>query len=267
MVNETPARESTPTLSAAAEKLPVQPPPLAPVGQPGAKPPAAMAMVNPPAKPPATIRLPVPAPEPAGTPATEPPPKQADSAAGSPQVRNYDMKTHHVQPGETSLADISKRYYQTDKYGRALLMFNRGFPMAGDNLQQEAPRLQPGQAVFIPPREILESSFPNALGDGRPTTTSPVTVRPPTPLSTPATPPAAQAAPLGTGTSTQSWAAPDKSRRYRVRDSGEYLLEIAHQALGDSRRWTEIYRLNPNIRPEYPIPGGTELRIPGNTPN
>jgi hypothetical protein len=40
------------------------------------------------------------------------------------------------------------------------------------------------------------------------------------------------------------------------------LFEIARQTLGDGHRWSEIYRLNPEIRPELAIPGGTQLRLP-----
>jgi hypothetical protein len=47
-----------------------------------------------------------------------------------------------------------------------------------------------------------------------------------------------------------------------VRGNGEMLFEIARQLLGDGRRWSEIYRLNPNIRPELAIPGGTQLLLP-----
>ena len=41
-----------------------------------------------------------------------------------------------------------------------------------------------------------------------------------------------------------------------------YVPEIARKTLGDSRRWPEIYRLNGTIDPSYPVPGGTDLRLP-----
>ena len=54
-------------------------------------------------------------------------------------------------------------------------------------------------------------------------------------------------------------ARPDHSSPTQLdRDLAELkLLEIAQQTLGDRGRWSEIYRLNPNLRPELPVPGGT----------
>ena len=55
----------------------------------------------------------------------------------------------------------------------------------------------------------------------------------------------------------------DATKPYRVVGDGQMLIEIAQQTLGDRGRWSEIYRLNPEIRPELAIPGGTQLRLPG----
>jgi hypothetical protein len=54
----------------------------------------------------------------------------------------------------------------------------------------------------------------------------------------------------------------DPTKLYRVPAQGQFLFEIAIRTMGDGNRWTEIYRLNPNINPQQPIPGGTELRLP-----
>ena len=51
---------------------------------------------------------------------------------------------------------------------------------------------------------------------------------------------------------------------YRVRAAdGEGLYQIAEKTLRDGRRWSEIYRLNPSLTPEAPIPAGTMLLLPG----
>jgi nucleoid-associated protein YgaU len=51
-------------------------------------------------------------------------------------------------------------------------------------------------------------------------------------------------------------------KTYRVRAPGEPLFEIARRTLGNGNRWSEIYALNPQLRPELPIPEGTILRMP-----
>ena len=38
----------------------------------------------------------------------------------APQVRSYDVETYHVQPGDTSFADISQKVYRSESYGKAL---------------------------------------------------------------------------------------------------------------------------------------------------
>jgi nucleoid-associated protein YgaU len=49
---------------------------------------------------------------------------------------------------------------------------------------------------------------------------------------------------------------------YQVASGGEMLLSIAERTLGNRDRWSEIYRLNPQVQPQYPIPAGTVLRMP-----
>jgi nucleoid-associated protein YgaU len=55
---------------------------------------------------------------------------------------------------------------------------------------------------------------------------------------------------------------PQGQRLYEVRAGGEILYQLTERVLGDGRRWPEIYRLNPSIQPQWPIRGGTRLRMP-----
>src|SRR5205807_1249754 len=125
----------------------------------------------------------------------------------------------------------------------------------------ENPKLIPGQTVLIPPRELLEDRYA-AYIDNRPVAAAPVGIGPPPGANTAAAPP--QGVPMIGRTPTPVTPSPDPSKNYRVPEQGQMLIEIAQQQLGDRGRWSEIYRLNPTLRPELPVPGGSEIRLPGN---
>ena len=56
-------------------------------------------------------------------------PTQATSAPLVPRVVSFDEETYPCKPGDT-FRSISQQYYHSDKYERALLMFNRNHPLA-----------------------------------------------------------------------------------------------------------------------------------------
>jgi hypothetical protein len=61
----------------------------------------------------------------------------------------------------------------------------------------------------------------------------------------------------------QSAAPPATSeRKYRVRSNGEPYREIARHTLNNPERWNDIFSLNPNYDPRFPVPGGTVIRLP-----
>jgi hypothetical protein len=163
-------------------------------------------------------------------------------------VESYDEMTVVCKPADT-LATISKQYYNTEKYEKALLLFNRNHPRAADSFRQDVPMLRPGDAVYLPPLRILEKQYGSAIPGHTPATT-PI---PGAPAPTPA--PAA-------ATST-SGASPAGYRSYIVRkEGGEAILDIARRTLGAGDRWYEIGSLNPQVNPKYPIPVGSVLRLP-----
>lgn len=228
-----------------------------------------------------------------------PPPLGTPSTAGSPpipiplptgtgtttgttaaQVDSYDELTHTVKQGDT-FESISNQHYHADKFGQALLLFNRAHPRAADGVRFDPPKLQPGMFVFVPPLRILEKNYASSIPDHTPLPkpvtpvgTQPKPVQPPTQPSTLGTGPAAGVAPpIGAGapvkTPTQpagttgtSWASPGNDRAYRVRANGEMFLEIARRTLGTGERWPDVYRMNPRFNPEYPVPAGMVLRLP-----
>jgi nucleoid-associated protein YgaU len=151
-----------------------------------------------------------------------------------------------------TFAAISRKVYGDEKYARALWQFNLKGMFIDPNVREDTP-LPPNQKIIIAPANVLQDRFAADIRDYRPPTGS----SPPLPVtaSNPAAPSPA-AAPAG------AQLAADGTWVYRVTGNGEHLWEIAGQRLGDRQRWSEIYRLNPNVQPELAIPPGTELRMP-----
>jgi hypothetical protein len=171
--------------------------------------------------------------------------------SNSPAVESYDEETFTSRPTD-SFQTISQNFFQTDKYARALLLFNRDHPLANSAVKSEPPLLQAGQQVYVPPARILEKYYAAAIdpkssaAPAIPTGTRVGILSGP---ETPAPPPA---------TAIRA----DAASTYRVAGTGEMIRDIARRTLGDAERWPEIYRLNPNIDPKEAVPTGSELRLP-----
>ncbi len=228
---------------------------------------------QPPPQPPASVTTPPPvgAPPTGNSAPIRMPTATASAGNGPAKVQSYDTETHSCKPGENTFADLSKSLYGSDKYAPALLLFNREHPLVGDSFRDSAPRLKPGQQVVVPPLWVLEQPrYANPPPEPRASVAPPsrpaAVTAPPAPAAPPSVPAVAAPTPtpsLFNNSSPPKTAAVSGSRVYTVRGNGEMLYEIARQMLGDGKRWSEIYRLNPDIRPELAIPGGTQLRLPG----
>jgi hypothetical protein len=186
------------------------------------------------------------------------PPVPAIAVGGRdlPKVTSHSDDVRYTAPTDASFAQLSKQVYGNEKYGDALLAYNRQHVLGrtNANLQQNPPILQPNQAIYYPPQNVLESQFGQhikTVATAVPTvgaTPPDVQISPPMPLTnqTPsANPPVAAA-----GT-------------YTVRQT-QHIFAIAQQTLGNGNRWTEILQLNPSLRTEQEIPAGTQLRLPAN---
>lgn len=174
-----------PTPPAPTPSAPIAPPtpfkdpaPPAPLGPGGDGPPPLVAPV-PPVKPPSDLKPPISEPE------AKNPFKKADpvpplgsgapafgvpggNTPGLPQVKNFNVQSVTTEPGDTSFTALSQRLFNTDKYGQALLQFNRdNNPLAGSGILQDPPRLEAGQKVFVPPTDILESRYGTLIGKGQ----------------------------------------------------------------------------------------------------
>ncbi|MCI0639248.1 MAG: hypothetical protein L0Y72_32410 [Gemmataceae bacterium] len=199
------------------------------------------------------------------------PPLGMKPGAKLPDVKDYRIDTYFCQPEDTTFEALSQRFFRTSRFARALHQFNREHPLAKDNVRTDNPRLVAGQALFIPPAEFLQSRYQQFIGGESPAVPlgsnippigkqpdGPVGLKPPVPpINTEPVPPISMPRPAVVPST-------DVTKRYRVGGNGQMIIEIAQQTLGDPRRWSEIYRLNPNLRPELPIPAGTEIRLPAN---
>lgn len=169
------------------------------------------------------------------------------------------MQAYTVQEADT-LPGISQRSYGSDKYSSALLAFNRAKnkdSLVTAHLLGNTPRLVKGMELIIPPPEFLSANYGQLIQESAAADNQvPFSIKPPT------------AAPLGAANPNAGQLAkastPDPTRRYRVPDQGQYVIDIAAKSLNNPNRWVEILRLNPSLRPEFPIPGGTELQLPAN---
>jgi len=152
------------------------------------------------------------------------------TAPASPVVESF-MEKARVCKADDSLARICQEEYHDARYERALLMYNRSHPMAGEGIYSDPPALQAGQRVMLPPLNVLEKRF-GQLIPGMP--------RPP------AAPAAAPAPPAPAPTTWSSQAA--GFRQYTVQGANETLYDIAKRNLGSGDRWSDIRALNPARR-------------------
>jgi hypothetical protein len=200
-------------------------------------------------------------------------------------VKFCDVQHYVCKAEDTSFVALSIRLFGSPRYAEALLRFNRNdMPNVADEVRADPPRLRQGITVYIPGLEDLEARYPETIpglkrvplpaGEPRaldqssrssplsqaertPATVTPLpAARTPQPVPAIRTPGPTEATPVG------GKAAAGPPKEYRVGPGPQHLFLIAQQTLGSGERWHEIYRMNPNVNPENPIPDGTTLRLP-----
>ncbi len=210
---------------------------------------------------------------------------------GMPEVHKSDIPTHICQADEMDFTSICRNVYndRDGKYALALKQFNEQMP--------GKPQPLPGHTVFVPKTKFLEQEFASAIAKGVPPLGMQVASTSGNTIPAGGFPRESErqatqeyVAPMGSraaqvpivdvnrdpgpspmGKTELRPQAPstaalpgnaDGSKSYRVPEKGEHIRDIASRTLRDSGRWPEIYRLNSNLDPAYPIPGGTVLRLP-----
>lgn len=187
----------------------------------------------------------------------DPPPPVGGSARPSatpPEKKkdNFDEDWHTWKPTDT-MALISREYYKTADYARALEAYNKD-------------HRKPGDIVRVPPPWVLEEKFPDLIGKAdkapdRSDRAAPPQARPDGADGLRFEPVAPRSADRGVPPPA---VVTNRSKdEYRVTaEAGETIREVARNALGDANRWKQLYDLNPGIDPTVPIPVGTTLRLP-----
>ncbi len=79
----------------------------------------------------------------------------------APQVTVYDEQDYVCQPGDT-FEKISARFYQSEAFAQALRRHNRHHARASQQMANSGT-LTPGEKVFIPPADILEQRYGDAV--------------------------------------------------------------------------------------------------------
>lgn len=186
-----------------------------------------------------------------------PPGPARSTAVLTPQVESYDEEVYRCKPNDT-FRSISAALYLSDRYERALLLYNRNHPLASDAVRPDPPVLQAGQTVYVPPTWLLEKQYPTVIPErvAPPPGVAPAGLEAPQPMRSAFPPPRPVETAVGAGPAAAG------EPLYRVRNTDEMLWVIAGRTLGKAERWTDLYRLNPRLDPSQPVPVNTVLRLP-----
>jgi MraZ protein len=140
---------------------------------------------------------------------------------------------------------------------------------SSEKKKEEAPKSPVGPPPMTTPPSALSSvvppSGPSATVPPMPpippdAATSSTTPPPPPALVAPPPPPTEEAHPMPGEPPLAP--APGPVQTYQVR-SPETLRDLARRTLGSGDRWTDLYKLNPNLKPAAPLAAGTVVRLPG----
>lgn len=151
---------------------------------------------------------------------------------------DFDVDLYDPKAND-SYESISQEYYNDKRFATALRAFNRNMPLQG------------GRLVEVPPIHVLKKRFANQPGGVVPSGAIGASSSAPQwgPASERSDPVPARA--TGAGRAT-----------FVVPTGGMTMKAIARFTLGNEQRWSDIYGMNPHLRPDDVLPAGTEVRMP-----
>jgi LysM repeat protein len=144
---------------------------------------------------------------------------------------SYDVDIYDPKPGD-SYPSIAREFYNDTRYAAALQAYNRNKP------------IRPADPIEVPPIYILKRMMPAEPGGG-------------VPAAGPGSSAPAAWNPSGTPAARSGGHV-----LFRVPQGGMSMRAVARWTLGNEQRWTEIYDLNPQAKPDEKLPAGTELKLP-----
>lgn len=73
----------------------------------------------------------------------------------------YDEQDYSCQPGDT-WEEVSKRFYMTDRYAKALQRHNQNHARASDRMK-DSGQIAAGERIFVPQSHVLEERYADAI--------------------------------------------------------------------------------------------------------
>ncbi len=127
-------------------------------------------------------------------------PTPARPASNGASVTVYDEQDYSVRAGDT-WEQISKQFYMTDRYAKALQRHNQLHARASERMKDSGQVAQ-GERIFVPQAYVLEDRYADAIlkPAATPTSTMPATFVAPSSSPPPAPPPPPAPLPPGNGT-------------------------------------------------------------------
>lgn len=175
------------------------------------------------------------------------------TAQPKPKLIQYSSEEVRVPNDVRTYSELSQKLFGSDKYAPIIEELNMGFGNQTQNLQS-------GDMVLVAPKDDMDRIL--ALRSGRSNTLSSNNPMPPSNVKPQQNVGVGQNQPRQVAFTPTNRENSVSYRTYTVRGNGEMLFEIARQTLGDGRRWSEIWRLNPEVQPENLVPGGVQLKLP-----
>jgi nucleoid-associated protein YgaU len=157
---------------------------------------------------------------------------------------SFDVDIYEPKAGDTWEA-ISREFYNDPRYAAGLRAYNRNKPLQGSG------------PVDVPPIHIVKRAMPAGTAPANSGNNGGSAGQP------------------SKGASSQDWNAVTTSTtrtgnvtKFTVPQGGGMTMRgIARTMLGNEQRWKDIYDLNPELKPDDPLPAGTEVKLPPDARN